>query len=217
MSPPSLYPAPETRLAIFAEIEKNFSPRSLKSPWHRLLRAILVSIAGLLLVVLTFRTGWHVVAAFDLPMVVGFVAALSGGVLVALAIAPPGGNRITANSKRGLVLLATAIWIAWLNTRMHSLELAGAFAGPTYACLIHSSAGAMLVTLGFAWAYRRTEPFTPAISAMLLGTVAGLIGAAGISAACLSSEAMHLTIGHGLVLPLGALFGLITMRRTLSP
>jgi hypothetical protein len=65
--------------------------------------------------------------------------------------------------------------------------------------------------------WQRTDPFSPRVTAAILGLAAGLLGVLATTLACPNHEGWHLMLGHALVVALTAGLGFVLGERFLSP
>jgi hypothetical protein len=161
--------------------------------------------------------GWGVPRLLGAALLVGAVV---GGLLLPASV--PGARRAGLGVRRALVAGLSLLTLAVLGALAPGFEPLGDFTahgGPDHAlaCAYHTlltglAAGGALLLL-----WRRTDPFTPALSGALLGGTGGVVGTLSACLACPTDEGWHLMLGHGLAVSALALLGAAAGRRWLAP
>lgn len=140
----------------------------------------------------------------------------------------------------GLLLAVGTAWLGlvlgrhrrWLKTVSLALPLVGylalVFAGravspaetpfhPIGGCLGLAGLIATVPLVALLMLWRRTDGLSPSTSAALVGSVAGLVGAGGLSLACPSVDWAHLLLAHGTLVAVLAAVGGSALSRWLAP
>jgi hypothetical protein len=151
-----------------------------------------------------------------------FVSLLVVGVVLSPAMPGkrPDRPRITLSLRRfllGLILALLAMFFIESADEFSPGIHAPARMASTVKCAVHGlvRGGLGLGLLLGIW--RRTDPFSPRLSAALLGLAAGLLGVLATTLACPNHEGWHLMFGHALVVALTAGLGFLLGERFLSP
>ncbi|HEX3771934.1 MAG TPA: NrsF family protein [Polyangiaceae bacterium] len=144
----------------------------------------------------------------------------AAAVLALLAAAAPGSRGLGEPKARlaAMSLLAPAVFVVSTVALSRVLPVVGeADAGPFWAHALRCFSWTSLYTLGplvFAgWAFRRSFVTAPVWKMASLGVAAGAAGAATMVFVCSVGTPMHVLVGHGGPMLVGALFGIVLGRR----
>ncbi len=206
----------QTRLLIREAVMNDLAPATAATLSTRaggvVVMALVVMAAGVA------STGAHgMQRALGAPMVVGVGALLAATAVMALAFAPrwssfARGKQLTALMASLLLGWTLLLWQAHAPDTLHAI-----FTPTAGGCLLRGALCGVVALGGLLWIWRRSDPWTPRLSGALIGTVAGLVAAAGLTMACGSDHAGHLLWGHWLMLPVGAIAGVLLAPYTLRP
>lgn len=141
--------------------------------------------------------------------------------IVGLALARPG-RRAAGGLWLAVALGVPLAFIGYLTLAASSRLPLGEFfrgehAGGALGCGLHALLFGAIAAAGTLFIWRRTDPFSPALSGGLVGLVGGLTGATAIGIACPAGETWHLWLGHGAAVAMLALAGWLLGRRVLAP
>lgn len=212
--------APSLSPRVLENVQKGMGAHKVQS-LSRGMRLVLSGLASLL--VLGLLSAPRVAAGQYSLLTLGALLAL-GAVLTLLVPALPG---VRAQDKRlGLVGRRVLLTVALLAVFAFFVFFAEAFAVQIEAvpwlravgkCATH---GLLRGVLGLALLlaiWRHTDPFTPRLSAGLLGVVSGLLGVFATTMACPNHEGWHLMVGHALIVSLTTSLGVALGKKYLAP
>jgi hypothetical protein len=212
-------PPAAIRDAIRAVVAADLAPVRARSLRARVLVVAAAAAATIALTAPSFGmnlTG--TVPEYGRASIVASLVALLGILAIVGSFAPLGGLRLGPRAKLVTLGALLAGWAAYLVTIATALSSSGAAAGmAATACATRSAVPGVLAGIVSIWAFRHADPWTPRRTGALVGAAGGCIAAAGLGLSCGSLELGHLLLGHGLVVPLLALLGALTARRTLRP
>jgi hypothetical protein len=181
---------------------------------------------------LSFASTFFVIATLSLRDVLrGKMQVLGWGLIMSLLISvlvlhptlpgkPAERPRLAQNPRRillgALLALVAIFFVEYAEAFNSSIQTPPGMAS-ALRCAEHGliRGGLGLALLVGIW--RRTDPFSPRLSAGLLGFAAGLLGVLATTLACRSHEGWHLMIGHALVVALCSGLGFLLGERFLSP
>lgn len=142
--------------------------------------------------------------------------------LVFVTLARPPGKRGSRVLRLAMLLCVPVLFVGYLALlSTEQVPFAkfthGAAGGHALGCGMVALLLGAIVAGGAIFAWRRTDPYTPGLSGALIGMVAGIASASGMSVACASGEAFHVCLSHGLVVFALSALGFGLGRRLLAP
>lgn len=209
--PPEGGPSQQTGDAIRREVADNIRPVGANSLSTRGLMLFAVGTVVVVVGSLAFGGPTHRDAA-DLAGLGLTLAAVIA--MVALLSHRFGGS---AHAKIAVVALLLAAWAAHVGGFCQGSSLASLYAGPTIACAARATLVGLLSAGAFAWIWRRTDPFTPRLTGALVGVAAGSVAAATMGLTCPGTCAVHMAVGHTLIVPVLGLAAYAVSPRVLTP
>lgn len=211
-------PSEATRKAIFSAVMADMRP---VRPLNLRTRAMLVLVVALLAAgvsVVSFGMIGITSCAHHSGDVIA--AGIVAGV-AALAIAGSQSARLQGalqRTNRGLLLVALLIaWTLWVLSGLQGAGMHTALTAGSLGCGLRSLFVGALAFGGFAFIWRKTDPWSPRLTGALMGACAGLVASAGVGMVCPPSLGGHALVGHWIAVPLLAGFGALVSRRVLAP
>lgn len=216
--PEPVPPPPELTASIRARCTADLEPkRSLSAGSRAAVSFGLWLLAALGIAVLEGLNENHSARALVLGAI-GWATVM--GAVLFVGFAKPPGRRASRNARLALAVVIPVAFFAYLGlSGTEWMPFAGFLdtGGHALKCGMMSLGIGALGTLSILFVWRRTDPFTPGISASLAGLLGGVAGAVAIGLVCPSGETWHLWLGHGAaVVALVALSALVG-RRWLTP
>ncbi len=135
----------------------------------------------------------------------------------------PGNMRIISHGpRRALVYVVPPLLVLGLGWSAQHFALFEEFLSSTglaaaASCLTHSLLVGVLSTLALIGIWRRSDPFSPALTGALLGVLGGLLGTLSTHLGCGNTEGVHLSLAHGAVAIVLSGLGSFAGRKWLSP
>jgi hypothetical protein len=211
-------PSDRTREAIFAAVMSDLRPVRPMTLRARAMLVLAVAVAAAAAAVVSFgRIGIASCAHHSADVVAcGIVA-----IVAALAIGGSQSPRVQValqRANRGLLLaLLLVAWTAWVASGLHETGLETAFTMESVGCGLRSLFVGALAFAGFAFIWRKTDPWSPRLTGALFGACAGLVASAGVGMVCPPAFGGHALIGHWLAVPILAGLGALVSRPLLAP
>lgn len=182
---------------------------------------------GLSVLMIGYYT-WYAVAdhkpsALVRTAVLGAIGWLGAqALLVFVALARPPGKRGSRALRLGMLIGVPLLFVCYLVLVSTEQFTVSRFAetGPALhaaGCGLVALFFGALIAGGALFAWRRTDPYNPGISGAMIGLVAGIASASGMTIACSSHELLHSCVAHGAVVFALAILGFGFGRRLLAP
>lgn len=211
-------PSDSTRDAIFAAVMKDLRPVRPLGLRTRAMMVLGVSVVAAAVAVISFGEIGITSCAHHSADVLA--CAIVAGV-AALAIAGSQSPRIQSafqRVNRWLLLSALLLaWTGWVASGLHETAVDTAFTAESLGCGLRSLFVGALAFAGFAFIWRKTDPWSPRLTGALFGACAGLVASAGVGMVCPPAFGGHALIGHWIAVPILAGLGALVSRRLLAP
>lgn len=210
-------PRPDVFDAVRANVQRRQKPRTAMRRSTRLALSTACLFIGVVLTSLgAVKQGTSEV------LLLGAAGSVGLGAILLSGVAPGCAGRVGAGVRRALLAALGILLLGSLGIHADDFLPAQTFFGQgpgkeALPCAGRALATGSLCTAGLIFLWKRTDPFTPALTGAMLGVFGAALGISSLGVLCPSVEGWHLLLGHGASVLLLALLGAAAGRRWLTP
>jgi hypothetical protein len=155
---------------------------------------------------------WTLLAEISIPFAAAVLALLAASAPGSRGLGEPKARLATMSLLAPAVFIVSTVALSRLVPGVGEDD-AGPFWAHAFRCFLWTSLYALGPLLFAAWAFRRSFVTAPAWKMSSLGVAAGAAGAATMVFVCSVGTPMHVLVGHGGPMLVGALLGIVLGRR----